>query len=98
MTFHYILLVYTQELLAAIQPRTRGLSLVGRLGLLIQYIRSCPPYLKTVFSIRNVRARHAVVTRGTHFTLSKSFNGEQMHAHRLRRDVIGVVTISKKGR
>jgi hypothetical protein len=31
--------------------------------LLIQYIRSYPPYLEAVSSIRNLRTRHAVVTR-----------------------------------
>jgi hypothetical protein len=31
--------------------------------LLIQYIRSCPPKLEGVSSIRNLRTRHAVVTR-----------------------------------
>jgi hypothetical protein len=29
----------------------------------IQYFRSYPPYLKAVCSIRNLRARHTVVTR-----------------------------------
>jgi hypothetical protein len=31
--------------------------------LLIQYIRSYPPYIEAVSSIRNPRTRHAVVTR-----------------------------------
>jgi hypothetical protein len=30
--------------------------------LLIQYIRSYPPYLEAVSSVRNPRSRHAVVT------------------------------------
>jgi hypothetical protein len=41
-----------------------GPSLVGCPRLIIQYIRSCPPYLEAVSSIRNPRTRHAVVTRG----------------------------------
>jgi hypothetical protein len=35
--------------------------------LLIQYIRSYPPYLEAVSSIHNLKTRHAVVTR-THLT------------------------------
>jgi hypothetical protein len=38
--------------------------LVGCPRLLIQYIRSYPPYLEAVSSIRNLRASHAVVVRG----------------------------------
>jgi hypothetical protein len=37
--------------------------LFGCPRLFIQYIRSCPPYLETVSSIRKLRTRHAVVTR-----------------------------------
>jgi hypothetical protein len=40
-----------------------GPPLVGCLRLLIQYIRSYPPYLEAISSIRNLRTRHAVVTR-----------------------------------
>jgi hypothetical protein len=36
---------------------------VRRPRLLIQYIRSYPPYLETISSIRNLRTCHAVVTR-----------------------------------
>jgi hypothetical protein len=36
---------------------------VGCPRLLIHYIRSYPPYLEAVSSIRNLRTRHAVVTR-----------------------------------
>jgi hypothetical protein len=39
-----------------------GLPPVGCLRLLLQYIRSYPPYLQAVSSIRNLRTRHAVVT------------------------------------
>jgi len=42
--------------------------LVGAPRLLIQYIRSYPPYLEAVSSFRNPRTRHAVVT--THLTWS----------------------------
>jgi hypothetical protein len=37
--------------------------LVGCPRLLIQYIRSYPPYLEAVISIHNLRTSHAVVTR-----------------------------------
>jgi hypothetical protein len=40
-----------------------GPPLVDCPRLLIHYIRSCPPYLEAVSSIRNLRTRHAVVTR-----------------------------------
>jgi hypothetical protein len=40
-----------------------GPPLIGCPRLLIQYIRSYPPYLEAVSSIRNLRTRHAVVTR-----------------------------------
>jgi hypothetical protein len=49
---------------AGVQP------LVGCPRLFIQYIRSYPPYLETVSSIRNLRTRHAVVT-GDHLTLDQ---------------------------
>jgi hypothetical protein len=38
---------------------------VGCPRLRIQYIRSYPPYLEGVSSIRNLRTRHAVVTKDT---------------------------------
>jgi hypothetical protein len=44
-------------------PQARGPPSVGCPLLLIQYIRSYPPYLETVSSIRNPRTCHAVVTR-----------------------------------
>jgi hypothetical protein len=44
-------------------PQAGGPPLVGCPRLLIQYIPSYPPYLKAVPSIRNLRTRHAVVTR-----------------------------------
>jgi hypothetical protein len=44
-------------------PQAEGPLLVGCPRLLIQYIRSYPPYLEAVFSIRNLRTRHALVTR-----------------------------------
>jgi hypothetical protein len=43
-------------------PQGGGPPLVGCPRLLIQYIRSYPPYLEAVSSVRNVRTRHAVVT------------------------------------
>jgi hypothetical protein len=44
-------------------PKAGGPPLVSCPRLLIQYIRSYPPYLEGVSSIRNLRTRHAVVTR-----------------------------------
>jgi hypothetical protein len=43
-------------------PQAGGPPTVSCLRLLIQYIRSYPPYLEAVFSILNPRTRHAVVT------------------------------------
>jgi hypothetical protein len=40
-----------------------GPPLVDCLLLLIEYSRRYPPYLEAVSSIRNLRTRHAVVTR-----------------------------------
>jgi hypothetical protein len=51
------------ELLApAPNPQAGGPPTVGCPRLLIRYIRSYPPYLEAVSSIRNPRTRHAVVT------------------------------------
>jgi hypothetical protein len=44
-------------------PQAGGPPFAGCLRLHIQYIRSYPPYLEAVPSIRNLRMRHAVVTR-----------------------------------
>jgi hypothetical protein len=44
-------------------PQAGRQPVVGCPRLLIQYIRSYPPYLEAVSSIRNLRTRHAVVTR-----------------------------------
>jgi hypothetical protein len=44
-------------------PQAGGPPLVGCPRLIIQYIRSYPPYLEAFSSIRNLRTRHAVVTR-----------------------------------
>jgi hypothetical protein len=44
-------------------PQAGGPPLFGSPRLLIQYILSHPPYLEGVFSIRNLRTPHAVVTR-----------------------------------
>jgi hypothetical protein len=48
------------------QPPSWRTTPVGCPRLLIQYIRSCPPKLEGVSSIRNLRTRHAVVTRDPH--------------------------------
>jgi hypothetical protein len=44
-------------------PQAGGLPFIGCPRLLIQCISSYPPYLEAVSSIRNLRSRHAVVTR-----------------------------------
>jgi hypothetical protein len=44
-------------------PQAWGPPLVGSPRLLIQYIRNYLPYLEAVSSNRNLRTRHAVVTR-----------------------------------
>jgi hypothetical protein len=43
-------------------PQAKGPPLVGCPRLFIQYIRSYPPYLEAISSIRNQRTCHAVVT------------------------------------
>jgi hypothetical protein len=44
-------------------PQARGPPLVGFPRLLIQYIRSYPPYLEAVSFICNLKTRYAMVTR-----------------------------------
>jgi hypothetical protein len=44
-------------------PKAGGPPLVGCPRLLIQYIHRYPSYLEGVSTIRNLRTRHAVVTR-----------------------------------
>jgi hypothetical protein len=58
---------YGGEFLGPVQIQAGGLPPIGCPRLLIQYIRSYPPYLEAVSSIRNLRTRHAMVTR-THLT------------------------------
>jgi hypothetical protein len=55
-------------------PQAGGPPLVGCPRLLIQYIRSYPPYLEAVSYIRNVRTRHAVVTRDPHTHESENYD------------------------
>jgi hypothetical protein len=43
-------------------PQAGEASIVGCPRLLIHYIRSYPPYLEAISSIRNLRMRHAVMT------------------------------------
>jgi hypothetical protein len=45
-------------------PQAGGPPLVTYPRLLVQYIRSYPLYLEVATSIRNLRARYDVVTRG----------------------------------
>jgi hypothetical protein len=54
------------------KPQAGGPPTVGCPRLLIQYIRSYPPYLEAISSIRNPRTRHAVVTVSFH-TAGKKF-------------------------
>jgi hypothetical protein len=62
--FRNKLVFYGEELLAPRPtPKLEGHPLVGCPRLLIQYIRNYPSYLEGVSSIRNLRTRHAVVTR-----------------------------------
>jgi hypothetical protein len=44
-------------------PEARGPAFVGCPRLFIQYIRSYHPYLEAFSSIRNLRTRHAAVTK-----------------------------------
>jgi hypothetical protein len=62
--FRNKLIFYGEELLAPRPTPAEGPPLVGCLRLLIYYIRSYPPYMEAVSSIRNLRTRHAVVTKG----------------------------------
>jgi hypothetical protein len=62
-TFHNKLIFYTEFLANTLAG---GPPLVGCPRLLIQYIRSYPPYLEVVSSICNLRTRHAMVTRDPH--------------------------------
>jgi hypothetical protein len=50
---------------ASLYPEAGGTPLVGCPRLLIQCIRSCPPYRRPFVHPQNLRTRHAVVT-GTH--------------------------------
>jgi hypothetical protein len=59
MSFRNKLIFYGEELLA---PRLSP-KLEDHPFSVFQYTRSYPPYLETVSSIRNLRTRHAVVTR-----------------------------------
>jgi hypothetical protein len=63
-SFRNKIIFYGEELLAPTpNPHAVGPLIVGRPRLLIEYIRSYPPYLEAVSSIRIMRTRHALVTR-----------------------------------
>jgi hypothetical protein len=68
MNFRNKLIFYGEELSA--QPPSCP-------RLLIQYIRSYPPYLEAVSSIRKLRTRHAVVTRDTPYELQTTFQNKR---------------------
>jgi hypothetical protein len=60
--FRNKLIFYGGRLLAPAQPRNLSTAPVCCPRLLIQRIRSYPPYLVAFSSIRNLRTRHAVAT------------------------------------
>jgi hypothetical protein len=64
---------YGEELLATRPSSKLEEPFVGCPRLLIQYIRSYPPCLEAVSSVRNLRTRHAMVTRDppVHYSCSK---------------------------
>jgi hypothetical protein len=57
-----MLIFYDEELLAPRPTQAEGPPFFLCQRLFIQYIRTYPPYLEDVSSIRNLRTRHAVVT------------------------------------
>jgi len=57
---------YGELLVPGPTPQSGGPPLIGCPRLLIQCIRSYPPYLEAVSYIRNQRTRHAVGTWDTH--------------------------------
>jgi hypothetical protein len=62
--FRNKIIFYGEVLLAPRPPPPAGgPPRVGCARLLIDFIRSYPPYLEAVSSIRNLSTRHAVVTR-----------------------------------
>jgi hypothetical protein len=62
--WHFVtnLFFYGEELAPRPTPKLEDHPL-SAVSTAIQYIRSYPPYLETISSIRNLRTRHAVVTR-----------------------------------
>jgi hypothetical protein len=66
-------------------PKAGGPPLVGCPRLLFQYIRSYPPYLKGVSSIRNLRTRHTVVTRDPPNMDSYGLLGDQIKSDECRK-------------
>jgi hypothetical protein len=58
-----MLIFYNEELLAPCPTPKLEDQPAGCLQLLIQYIRSYPPYLEAVSSIHNLRTHCAMVTR-----------------------------------
>jgi hypothetical protein len=59
----YISFLWLGVVSPTLNPQAGGPPLVGCPPLLIQYIRSYPPYLEDFSSIRNLRTRHAMVTK-----------------------------------
>jgi hypothetical protein len=73
-------------------PQPGGPPPVGCPRLLIQYIHSYPPYLEAVFSISNLRTRHAVVTRDPLNMARWSCGGETVGCGLLGCDAIPTYT------
>jgi hypothetical protein len=63
--WHFVTTFFLRRGVVSLTPNSQAgePSLVGYPVLLIQCILSYPPYLEAVSSIRNLRTRHAVVTR-----------------------------------
>jgi hypothetical protein len=76
--FPKILLFDVEELLSPAQLPSGGPPLVDCTQLIIQNIRSYPPYLEAVFSTPNLSTRHAILM--TWFTLMVFIFGENTNA------------------
>jgi hypothetical protein len=81
MVFHGFGVVSLPSNLSAIR-----LPLVGFPSLPIQYIRSYPPYLETVSSIRHPRTLHVVVTRD-----ALNIHTEELHNFYSSPDVVRMI-------
>jgi hypothetical protein len=71
-------------------PQAGGLPLVSCPRLLIQYIRSYPPYLEAVSSIRNLSTPHAVIViiKIIYFGVTIFVIGSQVYSLHILNEVI----------